>query len=388
MERMQSMRLSVIIPVYNVEQYLQRCIESVCGQTLQDLEIILVDDGSTDSSGDICDRYSERDDRIVVIHQGNEGLVSARQTALRAARGDFIAWVDSDDWIEPDYLLRMAELQDRTGVDVVAADLYLDRYHDSTKLKNNIPEGVYRSEEILPDLIYSGTFFECGVHPNLVTKLIRKEIFDKLQMRVDPRIRMGEDAAFVYPCIVAANKIAITDICGYHYIQRQDSITKTGRADELDRLQLLLTHLERTFKAANVWEIMRPQLIQYEKYLLLIRQLPVLDRKVLLPYGGIPYHSRVVIYGAGLAGQQIYRYLTGNCLAEISLWVDQNSTYYQENGLPIETPPAIRDLDGQYDYVLIANMSEPTANSIREYLLSLCVPDEKIRWLSDDFLHI
>lgn len=379
--------ISVIVPVYNVESYLRKCLDSILAQTFTEFELICVDDGSTDRSGAICDEYAKKDSRVLALHKENGGVVSARKAGLQAASGSFDIWVDADDWIEPDYFFQMVDAQAQTGADIVAANLHLDRCRDSTKLLNCIPPGLYSHEDLLPKLIYSGTFFECGLQPHLVTKLIRNEILQKVQTTVDQRICMGEDGAFVYPSVLEADKIAITDICGYHYIQRPNSMTKISSIDELDRLRLLLKHLEQAFEKAGVWEIMRPQLVQYEKYLMLVRQLPVLDQRLLLPFGGIPYNSRVVIYGAGVAGQQVYRYLLNGNLAEILLWADQNDSYYRGIGLPVCAPQAIQNLEGQYDYVLIANMSEPTANAIRSYLLSIQVPEEKIRWLSKDFIY-
>ena len=99
--------LSVIVPIYNVRPYLRQCIESICDQSYRDLEIILVDDGSCDGSSEICDQYKTMDDRIVVLHKENEGLVKARKSGLQISRGEYIAYVDGDDWIEPEMFERL-----------------------------------------------------------------------------------------------------------------------------------------------------------------------------------------------------------------------------------------------------------------------------------------
>ena len=101
--------ISVIVPIYNVEPYLRRCVDSLLGQTYADFEVILVDDGSPDNCGAICDMYEARDDRVRVIHKPNGGLSDARNAGLEIARGEYIAFVDSDDWVTPDYLERMLE---------------------------------------------------------------------------------------------------------------------------------------------------------------------------------------------------------------------------------------------------------------------------------------
>ena len=117
-------KVTVIVPVYNVEQYLRRCIDSILAQTFGDLELILVDDGSADSSGVICDAYAEKDSRVKVIHQKNSGVSAARNTGLDAAEGEYIAFVDSDDHVDPDYLAAL--LQTKADLVICGAILQKD----------------------------------------------------------------------------------------------------------------------------------------------------------------------------------------------------------------------------------------------------------------------
>ena len=152
--------LSVIVPVYNVAQYLERCVESIRRQTLADLEIILVDDGSTDGCYRICEDYRQKDSRIVVLHKENGGLVSARKAGLCISRGEFIGWVDGDDWIDEDYFEQMVRMQKESDADLVAAGHFHDIGNSKSKVFNYIHSGCYDKEEILPRLIYSGEFFE------------------------------------------------------------------------------------------------------------------------------------------------------------------------------------------------------------------------------------
>lgn len=377
--------ISVIVPVYNVEPYIEKCISSIQNQSYHDIQIILVDDGSTDRSGYICDQYAKTDLRIKVVHKPNGGLVSARKAGLREANGNFIGCVDADDWIESDYYERLASEQEASGADMVVAGHFHDIGTESRKVLNQFPVGYYDRAHILPKLLYSGKFFEYGLQPHIYTKLIKKEILDRTQMGVDERICAGEDAAVVYPSALDAEGIQITDICGYHYVQHQGSITKTGNEDERERIQIFMDYLERELDKRGVLEIMREQLIQYKKYFYLLRQIQVLDERILIPYGGIPRRSRVVIYGAGVLGQKIYNYLVGNALADVVLWLDKNFEVYIAQGMDVHAPERICDLC-QYDYVLIANTAESAVCSIREYLNGLQVPKEKLRWLSESFL--
>lgn len=149
-----------------------------------------------------------------------------------------------------------------------------------------------------------------------------------------------------------------------------------------------MNYLAHAFTKKGVLEILKPQLIQYKKYFVLLRQIQMLDEWVLMPYGGIPVKSRVVLYGAGVLGQKIYRYLTGNDLASVVCWLDRNAESYSRQGLDVRQPKEIQNLEGLYDYVLIANTIESTADSIRKYLMELNVPKEKIRWFSESFVDV
>lgn len=113
------MKISVIVPIYNVEKYIEKCINSIINQTYKDLEIILVDDGSTDSSGKICDEYAKKDKRIKVIHKKNGGVSSSRNIALTIANGDYITWIDSDDWIEKDTYSKLADIILKNKADII-----------------------------------------------------------------------------------------------------------------------------------------------------------------------------------------------------------------------------------------------------------------------------
>ena len=148
--------ISIIIPVYNVEPYIEKCLESVLDQTYKEFECILVNDGSTDKSGQICDRFAAIDSRIRIIHKKNGGLVSARKTGLKEASGQFIGCVDPDDWIEKDYFENLIKAQQETGADIVAGNHCRDVGSSSYTVYNKLPAGIYDREKILPQLIYSG----------------------------------------------------------------------------------------------------------------------------------------------------------------------------------------------------------------------------------------
>ncbi len=377
--------ISVIVPIYNTSEYLEQCVGSILNQTYRDLEVILVDDGSSYLCGKACDEYAVTDYRVKVIHKENGGLVSARKTGLKAATGEFVGYVDSDDWIEPDYYEKMVLAQEKTGADIVLSGHFHDIGADSRQVRDNFPVGVYTKEQLLPALLYAGRFFEYGVQPHMVTKLFKKEIAVKMQMRVDNRIVIGEDAAVVYPSVLEAEKVYVSDVCAYHYIQHPNSITKSREVKKgAEIYDLLFKCLEEAFKEKKVWEILESQLKQYKKYLLFMHQISIFDKKVLMPYGGIQQGSKVIIYGAGVLGQKMYRYLAEKEEISIVLWVDQKYVVYQENGFGVSDPDEILKVT-DYDFILIANTVQDVAENIRQYLVDKGIDNKKILWFSEEF---
>lgn len=193
--------ISVIIPVYNVEPYLRQCLDSVVGQTYENLEILIIDDGSTDGCGKICDEYAQRDERIKVFHTENRGLSAARNLGIDEAAGEYLYFLDSDDWIDPDFL--------NQGLSAIGdADIL------------NIGNGVgpYTGIEALAELIngrLSGTTW---------SMLYRKECFSSVRF---PEGRIFEDISTSYILLNRAQKIVCAEIQGHHYRHRKGSISNT-----------------------------------------------------------------------------------------------------------------------------------------------------------------
>lgn len=213
--------ISVIVPVYNVELYLKRCVDSITSQTYGDLDIILIDDGSTDSSGDICDSFS--DPRIRVIHTNNNGLSAARNIGIENARGDYLYFVDSDDWIDYDVLERAI-----TTID--DADMLCFGYNDKA-----YEYGVYRGgKEALEAHI------EGKISGMPWCTLCKKECYSTIRY---PNGRIHEDTATVYKLFIQARKVIQITERGYHYLERSDSITHT--IDLKNLVDFWLAHEER-----------------------------------------------------------------------------------------------------------------------------------------------
>lgn len=209
--------ISVIVPVYNVEQYLNRCIKSIVQQSYKDLEIILVDDGSTDSSGKLCDIWQSKDKRIKVLHKINGGLSDARNTGLEVSNGEYIGFIDSDDWIEPDmYQVMLFELQ-HAGADLAVTGInrvYDNGYHLSQFIHDKVK--CYYADEIIKKYLDQNCFSTAACD-----KLYKKEL---LENRRFPVGKLFEDAPIVYDILKSIDKIVVVGKGQYNYFQRANSI--------------------------------------------------------------------------------------------------------------------------------------------------------------------
>ena len=211
-------KISIIVPIYNVEKYLKRSLDSLVNQTLEDIEIILVDDGSTDSSPQICDDYVKAYDFISVIHKENGGVSSARNKGIEAAEGDYIGFIDGDDLIESEMYKTLVDLLEEENADIAHCGYQMvfpdrvDYYHNTGKKK------IQTTEEGLKDLL-SGEMIE----PGLVNKLYKKELIKNC--RLDETVKINEDLLMNYQLFKLSQKSVYYDITPYSYMIRSSSAT-------------------------------------------------------------------------------------------------------------------------------------------------------------------
>lgn len=227
---MEQKKVSVIVPVYNTLNYLKRCVDSICGQTYENLEIILVDDGSTDGTGELCDKLAEQDFRIRVYHKENGGASSARNLGLRNAVGDYVGFVDSDDYIDADVYKLMVELAATKDYQVVQISRD-ERNEDGKKLPDVcIPPKNTRfcdSETFLKELLMHEA--DCS----FCTKLIKRELFNKKEF---PEGELNEDFKLLTELLTHIDGIAILPKQGYHVVCRSDSTTRKRSAGDFSRV--------------------------------------------------------------------------------------------------------------------------------------------------------
>lgn len=210
--------VSVIIPAYNIEDYIGRCLESIISQTYKNLEIIVVDDGSRDHTGEILDNYAKKDRRIKVIHKENGGVSSARNKGIEVAEGDYIGFIDGDDLIEPEMYKTLVDLLEEENADIAHCGYQMvfpdriDYYHNTGKKK------IQTTEEGLKDLL-SGEMIE----PGLVNKLYKKELIKNC--RLDETVKINEDLLMNYQLFKLSQKSVYYDITPYSYMIRSSSAT-------------------------------------------------------------------------------------------------------------------------------------------------------------------
>ncbi len=228
--------VSVIVPVYNVEPYLERCIRSLVNQTYQELQIILVDDGSQDASPEICEKWKKKDQRIEVIHKENGGLSDARNVGLTCVKGDYIAFVDSDDWVEPTIYETLYGLLQKYKAQIAECGVCLAYDGKEIEGKKESQVQVFDREEALTELIRIRE-----LKTVVWNKLYRKEVIGEERFR---RGKLHEDEFFTYRVVDHANCVIKTNEELYNYYQRTTSIMGNYSLRHLDALEALCERME------------------------------------------------------------------------------------------------------------------------------------------------
>lgn len=267
-KRIESMpKVTIVIPVYNMEKYLDKCIESITKQTLQDIEILLVDDGSQDASASMCDAYAKKDTRIKAVHKVNGGLTSAWKAGSAMARGEYIGYVDSDDYVEEDMFARMYERGIQTGADIVCCGLrhlYEDdpkrNWTEQMEFSKDSLSKEDLSEEVFPTLINDGSFFGRRLMPNRVTKLVKADLVKKNLDRCADEVSIGEDYQFTLCMFLDANRVEIIkDYYPYYYYMNGASMTMKHDKDYPQKIHIMRENLCRISDEKGVYDL-KPQI--------------------------------------------------------------------------------------------------------------------------------
>lgn len=384
--------ISVVVPIYNAEKYLERCIESIINQTYTNLEIILVNDGSTDASYGICQKYAQNDSRIRILNKTNGGVVSARKAGVQSAAGDYIGYVDADDWIEKEMYLKMYQQGVTEATDIICVGVrreFEDGSYDITRM--DIKEGIYDKDNIeiklLPQIINTDSFFSWGLQLGLWSHLFKRNLVLKNQMKISDSIKMGEDVACSLPCYLEAERVAVVKEPLYHYRQFPESMK--GSADRRDIMgckYLYYYLLERMMEHEHLYEMLKKKVIHVVYYDLFCSAYNIFiegEKNILFPYQ-IERGKKIVIYGAGVVGRKIYQAVRKNNFCEIVLWVDSRWEMYASSGQEVEDPEEL--LTAEYDYIVLAIAKEELRIEVKEELLKLGVDNNKLADIHKELL--
>ncbi len=244
------MLFSIVVPIYKVEKYLRCCVESILTQSCDDFELILVDDGSPDNCPQICDEYASKDSRVKVVHKQNGGHSSARRAGLKIAQGDYVMFIDSDDYVLPDYLETFALPIQEKGAEVVCMEGMISSQTSIIAQPMCCKAGFYdrakMEKEIFPILIED--IYGKKISASICAKAFKKQLIEPVLNKIDSRIIIGEDLICSKSCIFIAQSLYITDKNLYFYRENPQSLTRSKKVRTWIELDLRVKAMAETFK--------------------------------------------------------------------------------------------------------------------------------------------
>lgn len=385
-------KVSVIVPIYNVAPFLQLCIESVLSQSYHDFELILVNDGSLDASQNICARYQAKDKRVVLINKLNGGLLSARKAGLAAAKGEYIAFVDGDDWVDIDYLASMLRIATLNTVDLVISGHIRSFEGRNEKIVPFHQQGIYEGVKLdymINTMLNTRTFFQHGVSTYVWNKLFKLDLLRPVLNGVPNEITMGEDAAITYSYLSKCRKVGIINASNYFYRQRVNSMVKVIQSRELEREHLsnLIYYLYGSLSAYIDKTMLRNDLLFYLYSQALVRFGGFISEQIdSIPFIGLKKNDRVLLYSSGTFGQRLVTANKSFELIRLATWMDVDHKESQALGLSVKSP--FVSVDTVYDSIIIASIDGAKIDEIRTMLDLYGFDCSKYRQLNVDKMFV
>ena len=385
--------VSIIVPVYNVQNYLEQCISSICNQTYKNLEIILVNDGSTDNSGIICEKFAKSDSRIKLITQENQGLPRARKNGVKLARGTYIGFIDADDWIDPDMYQQLMDC--REDFDLVISQWYREEEGERRRAYDRIELGAYRTESdlsfLLDHLINASmpggkVNLQSGIAPFVWRNLYKTKNTVAVYEDINELLALGEDFDFICRYILRSKSVLITDICHYHYRIRQNSAAHRISPD-CSYLRKMCAMYETLLPVFDNHPRRESLLLQWQyKFSTILGRAPAKmgfpleaqNKKTVFPFLNLLDGKQIALYGAGKIGRNYVQQIRQFAICDLVVWVDENWQECQRAGENVSSVDTLMNI--AFDYVIIAVSREAEAVSIRQKLHTLGIQKEKIFW--------
>ncbi len=379
------MLVSIIVPIYNTENFLSMCLNSIINQTYKNIEIILIDDGSTDASLKICNHFAQADSRITIISGNHQGLTASRVLGVKKSKGEYCIFVDSDDWISENLLESVLKLSQNGAIDIVNYSMTSINENKAQKWNYTIPEGLYEDKQL--DFIYSKMMFDfensCpGIIQSLCTKLIKRSLLEKSIYGIDTRITMGEDAAVVCKAMLNAKRTFIINKSFYYYRIHKQSMCHSKDINIFLKIYYFKQYMEKLFLRYNSNYCLNKQLYSYLTFFIIKGVEDLFSLKIQYSYY-MPFNLledrclKLVLYGAGNVGKSYYKQLIQNKSISIVAWIDKGLEGNYIFDYKISSSESLKNLE--FDKVLIAIKDLETAKKIKKDL-RIYIAEDQILW--------
>lgn len=381
-----SYSLSVVVTVYNLEKYLTKCLESIIAQEYPVKEIIIVDDGSTDNSCLIYHKYKKENINIIIIKTERVGTAAARMEGTKRATGDYIAYIDGDDWIESTMYSEYMKQVNMYSPDVVIGEIIKDYNDKSIKIVNRIKSGIYNEDKhtyLIKNMLDCGSFSKTGIHASLCSKVFKREKIEPYISKVDKRIVFGEDAAVLYSFLIDCESAVVIDYGGYHWVMHDNSKTHSHDILYLEELNYLDNYMRQILPEEQLLPFMVNQIqnalhrefnfcSKYE-----IRDKVGQQKQItyLFPFELIEKKDRVLIYGNGIVGNSFCLQLKNGYCHVVGI-VDKNN--FLNDFYNVISPEQV--VDTEFDKLIIAIDKAELATEIKKILIDEGVNEDKIIW--------
>ena len=381
-------KVSIIVSIYNIEKYLVKCLRSITNQTYTNIEIILIDDGSTDTSGEICDYFANNDKRIVVKHKKNGGLVSARKTGLKKATGSYVVFVDGDDWIEYNMIESLLKIAVDNDADFVDSGFYEEKEESGVCIERPLKKLIENSSK---DIIgkwlcqWMNNSVRCSIRSTIWSKIYKTPLIKASYSFVPKEMSLGEDYInFITLLYLIQNKVCVTSEIFYHYRNRNNSLCHNDSFNYYVNNQDLYAYMRRLIKQkfpflakeVEEWRMISAR----DEFARILSNNKIISERPMYHFPNIDvlFNKRIVLYGAGAVGRDYYSQIVKYEKCQIIAWVDQKYFNYSYEYYNIKPIDFISDTD--FDLIIISVLRKELANSIRQELISKRVPEEKIIW--------
>ena len=379
--------VSIIIPVYNAEKYIFKCLKSVLNQTYTNIEVIIIDDQSTDKSLEICTKLQKEDSRIKIYMQSHSGVVVARKKGIINSSGEYICFVDADDFVKNTLIENL--LNEMRKCDIVCAGvLKEDKYGNTIAKTNDILKGVYNDEKQLKyiedNMIYVNNVKKDGILPYMVAKMYKSTIAKNIVSILPEDIYIYEDSLFNWIYLLnSKGGVSIIEDKQYIYRYNKKSVMNTNDDYFMMNLNKVYIAARNYFEIKNVSKLVIDKLQKF-----IINRLYIAPRYMRFSWQNriIQFYSplrinkneKIVLYGAGEVGIDYYRQLCAEVGKKHIKWTDKK--WYEINNRIEEVISMNSAFESNYDKVLIAVKEEIIANQIKQELIEFGVEEDKILW--------